>query len=91
MFINNYLWVNIYPVFKPTCDLPGEQSVGQLDVVDDGLLWVPLGVHRIGCGQDGGTGIQGADDACLGNRQCLLFLKKKKKVLFARYHIPRLD
>ncbi len=51
---------------------PAQQRVRQLDVLDDGLLLVPLGVDRVGGGQDGRAGVELANHARLGNAQRLL-------------------
>ena len=51
---------------------PGEEGVRQLDVLDDGALVVPLRLDRVGRGQDGGSGVELADDAGLGDGQRLL-------------------
>ena len=48
---------------------PGQQCVGQLDVLDGGLLGVPLGLHRVGRSQDGGASVQLADDSRLQSQK----------------------
>ena len=58
--------------------------MGQLDVLDGGLLGVPLRLHGIGRCQDGGAGVQLADDSRLKSQKIhelkkqLLRVKKKK-------------
>ena len=44
----------------------------QLDVLDDSLVFVPLRLARVGGGQQGGAGVQLADDARLGDAERLL-------------------
>ena len=51
-----------------------EQRRRQLNVVDDGLRFVPLRFDRIGRSQNRCTRIQRTDDAGFGNGQRLLFL-----------------
>ena len=53
---------------------PGEQRVRQLDVLDDGLVLVPLRLDGVGGGEDGGARVQLTDDSRLGDRQRLLLL-----------------
>ncbi len=45
----------------------------ELDVFDYGTLVVPLRLDRVSCSQDGGSGIQLANDSGLGDGQRLLF------------------
>ena len=49
----------------------------KLDVINDGLLWVPLGIYRIGGSKDGCTGIQGANNTSLSNGEGLLLLMRE--------------
>ena len=58
---------------KAPLHLPGQQGVGQLDILHDGFLSIPLTVHGVGGGQEGGPGVQLADDPRLGDGQGLLF------------------
>ena len=44
----------------------------QLNIIDNGLVLVPLRLNWIGGCEDGCTGIQRADDSRLGDRQGLL-------------------
>lgn len=46
--------------------------MGQLDVLDDGFVLVPLRLDRVGSGQDGGARVERADDAGLGDGERLL-------------------
>lgn len=61
--------------------LPREQSMRQLDILDNGLILVPLAVDWIRSGQNGSPRIQLADDASLGDRERLLFLKADSQFL----------
>ena len=54
---------------------PAEEGVRELDVLYDRQLLVPLGHARIGSCQDGGTGIEGTDDAGLSYGESLLLLE----------------
>ena len=55
-----------------------EEGVRQLDVLHYCGPLVPLGHARVGCCQDGGSGIEGTDDSCLGYGQSLLLLEGEK-------------
>jgi len=52
---------------------PRHEGVREHDVLDDGLVFVPLRFHGIRGGQDGSPGVQLANDARLGDAQRLLF------------------
>ena len=46
----------------------------QLNVLDDGLVLVPLRLDGVGGGEDGGARVELTDDSRLGDRQRLLLL-----------------
>ncbi len=46
--------------------------MGQLNVLNDGAVLVPLRADGVSCCQDGGASIERTDDASLGNGQSLL-------------------
>ena len=47
--------------------LPREEGVWQLNVLCDGSVLVPLGLHWVGRCQDGGTSIQRTNNPSLSN------------------------
>mmetsp|Transcript_2567 Transcript_2567/g.6686 ORF Transcript_2567/g.6686 Transcript_2567/m.6686 type:complete len:263 (-) Transcript_2567:128-916(-) len=49
-----------------------EEGGWKLDVFDDGEARIVAGFDRVGAGEDGGTGVEGGDDAGLGYGYCLL-------------------
>ena len=49
--------------------------MGQLDVLHHRRPLVPLRHARVGGGQDGGPGVEGADDSSLGYGDSLLLLQ----------------
>ena len=50
----------------------GEQRVRQLQIFDDGFVFVPLRVDGISGRQNGSTGVERANDASFGDGQSLL-------------------
>lgn len=48
------------------------EGVRQLNVLNDGLVFVPLRLERVGSGKDGGAGVELTDDASLGDAEGLL-------------------
>ena len=51
----------------------GKNGVGEVDVVVEGDLGVVAALERIGCGDDRAPRAESGHDACLGNRDGLLF------------------
>ena len=46
----------------------------QVDVFGNGHIDIVSGTNRIGCCEYGCAGIEGGDDSCFCDRNCLLFL-----------------
>jgi len=64
--------------------------VGQLDVLHHCQLLVPAGHARVSCGQDGGAGVEGADDAGFGNGERLLLHHLVQDAARAVCHLVKL-
>jgi len=52
----------------------GDESWRKIDVLGHREFRIVLGANRIGCSENGGSCVQGGDDAGLRNGNCLLFL-----------------
>ncbi len=68
--------------------LPGQKCVRKLDVFDGGLLGVPLRLHRIGCGEDGGPSIKLANDSSLWRTKTALMSCPDNQSSHDRSRIP---
>ena len=73
-----------------TADVPREQSVWQLDVLNDCFVFVPTRLDRIRRSKDRRPSVQRTDDSRLGNRQSLLLLLTDRHVCLSEQMIPAL-
>ena len=72
--MDKWAWENNQAWQYASRDLPRHERRGQVDVLGNRQVHIKLGVDGVGTGQNRRASIQGGDDACLGNRDRLLFL-----------------
>ena len=87
------MYITIIEGVAPDLNIPRQEGVRQLHILDDSFIFVPLRFRRIGCSEDRSTCVQLTDDAGFGYAKGLLLHHLKATEIqisiFRVWRVPR--